>query len=83
MSNHRARTSRLTQRLFIRESGTEDKEMRRLLSIPRPASKAVLKAILKTVRVQAVAEAAVVAAEAAVRVEMKTGMIRVQVATMA
>ena len=50
--------------------------MRRLLSIPRPESKA----ILKTVRVQeeAEAEAAVVAAEAAVRVEVKAGMIRVR-----
>lgn len=74
MSNHRARASRLIPRLFIRASGTAGTEMRRLLSIPRPESKA----ILKTVRVQAEAEAAVVAAEAAVRVEVKAGMIRVR-----
>jgi hypothetical protein len=54
--------------------------MRRLLSIPRPGLRAALKAVLKPVRVL---EAVAGAAEAAVRVEAKAGMIRVQAATMA
>ena len=77
MSNHNARMFRLTRRPFIQESGTTDKEMCRLVQVPIPhrGRRAVRKAVRFLVAVVEEAE------EAAMRVGVKAGMIRVQAAT--